>query len=98
MLERIHDPSRGNAFGIDQHRPIREPAGQSFVAALQRYPRQPGDGDRVRRVEFDQLPVCPLRLIELAVRQGLVGLQKKLVHQPASDAQWLGVGFLFFTI
>ena len=55
-----------------------------LVAALQRDAGQAGHGDGVGGVEFDQLPVGPLGLVEQTGRQGLVGLEQQLEHQPVS--------------
>ena len=75
LVEPVRQTLRGRVLRVDVERLPGEGVGAAIVPPVERDPRQPDDRDRVARIGLGSLAVQPLGLLELADRQGSLGLR-----------------------
>ena len=85
LLETLDQSLGRRVLGVDLERAPAELQGLELVAAFDRDPGEPDDGDRIPRVGRGHLPVQRLRSIEQPDRQCSLGLQEQLDHRPAGS-------------
>ena len=85
LLEALDESLGRRVLGVDLERSPAELQGLELVAALERHPGQPDDGDRIARVGRGDLPVERLGSIEQPDRQRSLGLEQQLDHRPAGS-------------
>jgi hypothetical protein len=71
VIDRLHDAPGQGAIGVYFERALGEVPGHPLIAPFQGDEGKPRYGDRVRRVQLDQLPVGLLGLVEQTARQAL---------------------------